>query len=457
MVRRNHIFDTCKETFKKYGYNSIETPSIEKRETLTGKYGEEGDQLIFNILPRGEKLIKALDRVTKESKEHNFETLTIRQINPRILPYLSEEALRYDLTVPFARYVAQHRNDIAFPFKRYQIQPVWRADRPAKGRYREFYQCDVDVVGSDSLFNEVELLQIIDEVFSALKIPVTIKINNRKILAGLAEVIGEEEKLMQITVAIDKLQKIGEEGVTKELLSKGISQASIDKLQPLLDLRGSYKTKVDKLRDFLSGSEIGLKGIEEVDSLMDSFQTAQSTDQTNDFKAVIELDVSLARGLNYYTGAIIEVVTKGFEGSICAGGRYDDLTGFFGLKDVSGVGISFGADRIYDVMVEQGLFLHQRMPPPRILIASLSDDGRERGLELASKLRSEGIYASLFPDKVKWQKLINHIGSNPIKYLGLIGDESFPIGHIKLKNVLTDETSFVQETELIELLQTDEA
>ena len=340
VAKRSYIFNTIKRVFETYGYSPIETPSFELSSTLLGKYGEEGDRLIFKILNSGDKVKKA---DLKALEEGNL---------PRFSNSLSEKALRYDLTVPFARFVVQHQNDLSFPFKRYQIQPVWRADRPQHGRYQEFYQCDADVVGSDSLLYEIEFVQIFDEVLCALRIPdFTIKINNRKILSGIAEVCGESDKIISITVAIDKLDKIGVDGVVKELKEKGVSEKAIEKISPLFNFTGDNKSQISQMRDYLSDSEIGMQGIDELKFVLDQI------DNLGVEKAKIEFDVTLARGLNYYTGAIFEVKANGVKmGSICGGGRYDDLTGIFGMKDMSGVGISFGADRIYDVLTELELF-----------------------------------------------------------------------------------------------------
>ena len=379
MVKRNYIFDTIKSVFKLYGYLPLETPAMENLSTLMGKYGEEGDKLLFKILNSGDFLSSVSNN---EIEERNI---------PRLTNKICEKGLRYDLTVPFARFVVQHQNEISFPFKRYQIQPVWRADRPQKGRYREFYQCDGDVVGSDSLLNEVELIQIVDEVYRRLKINVRLLINNRKVLAGIAETIGASDKLTDITVAIDKMDKIGAESVNAELREKGISEESIQKLQPILNLQGSNEEKLNSLQHILQESETGLKGVEE---LITVFQYIKELNIATDIK----LDLTLARGLSYYTGAIFEVKAKDAEiGSITGGGRYDDLTGIFGMKNMSGVGISFGADRIFDVMNQLDLFPKDTTTTTRILFVNFGKREEAFCLPLLKNLRDQGINAEIYP------------------------------------------------------------
>lgn len=383
VTRRNHIFSTIKEAFELFGFQPIETPSFENSSTLMGKYGEEGDRLIFKILNSGDYL-KKVDDTLLSSKESN-----------KVTPKISEKALRYDLTVPFARYVVQHQNEITFPFKRYQIQPVWRADRPQKGRFREFYQCDADVVGSDSLWQEVEFVQLYDTVFSKLGLTgTTIKINNRKILSGIAEVIGAKDKLIDFTVALDKLDKIGKEGVVKEMLEKGITESAIEKVDPLFNFSGTNIDKLNALTKMLATSEEGTKGVEELRFVTDSIASLGLQ------SATLTLDVTLARGLNYYTGAIFEVAApEGVKmGSIGGGGRYDDLTGIFGLKDVSGVGISFGLDRIYLVMEELGLFNDVSLPKPKVLFLNFNENEGLQKVKAIAELRSNGIKAELYPD-----------------------------------------------------------
>ncbi|MCG3164890.1 MAG: Histidine--tRNA ligase [Bacteroidia bacterium] len=443
MVKRNYIFDTIRSVYQRYGYLPIETPSMENTETLMGKYGEEGDRLIFKILNSGDYL-KDIDN----SKLNN-------QNSKALLSDISEKALRYDLTVPFARYVVMHRNEITFPFKRYQIQPVWRADRPQKGRYREFYQCDADVIGSNSLLNEVELIQIIDEVFSKLGVAVTIKINNRKILSGIAEVIGEKEKIIDITVAIDKLDKIGVDGVNKELQEKGISQTALIKLQPLISFKGNNSEKLDLLKNLLGNSEIGKKGIEEVESVFEKvkpFDYAQGDNKSSN----LELDITLARGLNYYTGAIIEVKVNHpgstFTGSICGGGRYDDLTGIFGLPDVSGVGISFGADRIYDVLEELKLFPDSASASTKVLVVNFGEAEENYALQIARQLRKAGINTELYPDAAKLKKQFAYADAKKIPFVITAGNDERIKGIVALKNMSNGEQFALSLAEAIEKL-----
>jgi histidyl-tRNA synthetase len=432
MVRRNYIFDTIRSVFKLYGYQPIETPAMENLSTLLGKYGEEGDKLLFKVLNSGDFL---------QNLPLNDNQLPTAS---KLAPLISEKGLRYDLTVPFARYVVQYRNDITFPFKRYQIQPVWRADRPQKGRYREFYQCDVDVIGSDSLLNEVELIQIIDAIFSALRINVKILINNRKILAGIAEVIGEAAKITDITVAIDKLDKIGTENVNTELAEKGISAKAIEKLQPILNLQGNTAEKLEKLQKLLENSAIGLKGIEEIKTVFGYFS------QLN-LKAEAELNLTLARGLNYYTGAIIEVKAMDVPmGSICGGGRYDDLTGIFGLPGVSGVGVSFGADRIYDVMKELNLFPPDNKATTQILFVNLGTEEEKFCLSLVSQLRKAGINSEIYPDASKLKKQMAYADGKTIPWVAIVGKDEMDAGVISLKNMNSGFQDKISINQLIE-------
>ncbi|MDR1054393.1 MAG: histidine--tRNA ligase [Prevotellaceae bacterium] len=417
MAKRNYIFDTIRGIFKLFGYLSIETPAMENLSTLMGKYGEEGDKLLFKILNSGNFL-----------KDIPESMLTEENTNALIVK-LCEKGLRYDLTVPFARYVVQHRNEITFPFKRYQIQPVWRADRPQKGRYREFFQCDIDVIGSKSLLNEAELIQIVDAVYLALKINVLIKINNRKILNGIAEVIGESDRLIDITVAIDKIDKIGLDAVKQELSGKGVSEKAIEQLQPILTISGTTNEKLDKLREVLTPSPTGMQGIDELHTIF-GYIDAMKIEQE------IELDLSLARGLNYYTGAILEVKAKDVEiGSITGGGRYDDLTGVFGLKDVSGVGISFGADRIYDVLTTLNLFPESTNKSTQVLFANLGKAEERYCLPVISRLREQGIAVELYPDKVKLGKQFEYADKRAIAFVVIVGENEMQKGMLTLKNM----------------------
>jgi histidyl-tRNA synthetase len=444
MMRRNFIFDTIRSVFKKYGYQPIETPAMENIETLTGKYGEEGDQLLFKIL--NSRPFEAKDE-KKQQMRDAFERTLQQNTNSDVL---TEKALRYDLTVPFARYVVQHQNEITFPFKRYQIQPVWRADRPQKGRYREFFQCDADVIGSDSLINEVELVQMIDEAFTAFGVPVTIKINNRKILSGIAEVIGEKEKIVDITVAIDKLDKIGVEGVNKELAEKGISEIAIDRLQPLISFSGDYNAKIELLNELISTSEIGRKGIEEVKYVFGLIGNGELK------TATCELDITLARGLNYYTGAIFEVkANKGtLTSSICGGGRYDDLTGIFGLPNMSGVGISFGIDRIFDVLNEVGYPEDVTAKEgTRVLFANFGGDDERHSLSLLKKVREAGIAAEIYLDAVKMGKQFKYADAKKIPFVAIIGENEIANNTITLKNMASGEQSSVTLEDLIAVLK----
>lgn len=443
MVKRNYIFDTIKSVFNLYGYSPIETPAMENIETLTGKYGDEGDQLLFKIL-------NSRPQDAKEGKKEQMleafkETLT-RSTNSAVI---TERALRYDLTVPFARFVVQHQNEITFPFKRYQIQPVWRADRPQKGRYREFFQCDVDVVGSNSLLNEVELINIIDNVFQKLNISVTIKINNRKILAGIAEYISAPELITDITIAIDKLEKIGLENVNKELNEKGLSEEALAKLQPVLMLTGTNFNKLAQLKEILKESETGILGISEMETVF-KFLENQGV------KTTVELDLTLARGLNYYTGAIFEVKANDVEiGSITGGGRYDDLTGIFGLKDVSGVGISFGADRIYDVMNQLELYPNTVTASTQVLLVNFGEQEQMYCLDVLKRLRNNNISAELYPDSVKLKKQMNYANNNNIPWVILIGQNEMETGELTIKNMKNGEQLNKPLEVIIDILSQD--
>lgn len=451
MVKRKYIFHTIEAVFRKYGFLPIETPSMEKTETLMGKYGEEGDRLIFKVLQRGEKIGRAINNIGKAQLQFG-ESTPLEKLNPEVftglLNNLSEEALRYDLTVPFARFVVQHQNELSFPFKRYQIQPVWRADRPQKGRYREFYQCDVDIVGSDSLLNEVELVQIFDEVLSNLKIPdFTIKINNRKILSGLAEVVNEPNKLIDITVAIDKLDKIGVEKVNEELRSKGVSEKAIEILEPLLTLKGSHEEVMNVITDLVSSSEVGKKGIEELNYVF------KKVKEIGLRTAKLEFSPSLARGLNYYTGAIFEVEANNVKiGSICGGGRYDDLTSVFGLKNLSGVGVSFGADRIYDVLKELDLFPKEMSTTTKILFVNFGDEEASYCLSIVKKIRDNGISAELYPDHAKMKKQMGYANAKNIPFVALVGSNEMTSNNLVVKNMISGEQNSYTFDELLEIL-----
>lgn len=434
VAKRNYIVNTIRDAFERFGFQPIETPSFENSETLMGKYGDEGDRLIFKILNSGDYLNKANESAYKE-KDSNKLTASI-----------SEKALRYDLTVPFARYVVQYQNDIEYPFKRYQIQPVWRADRPQKGRFREFYQCDADVVGSDSLWQEVEFIQLYDVVFSALKLKgVTIKINNRKILSGIAEVIGASDKLIDFTVALDKLDKIGEEKVKEEMLTKGITQEGISKLQPLFTMSGSFESQIESLKSILYTSEEGKKGIDEL-AFINSAITELGL-STSSF----QLDVTLARGLNYYTGAIFEVAAPKIVqmGSIGGGGRYDNLTGIFGMPNMSGVGISFGLDRIYLVLDELGLFPETVAKNVDVLFINFGDNEALFCLKAVKVLRTQGINAELYPDNAKMKKQMNHANKRNIPFVVLVGEEEINSNTYSLKKMITGEQFKVSLEDLI--------
>ena len=435
MAKRNYIFNTIKDVFLLYGFQQIETPAMENLSTLMGKYGEEGDKLLFKILNSGDFLRDASD-----------EMLSSRDCL-HLTPKLCEKGLRYDLTVPFARYVVQHRNELQFPFKRYQIQPVWRADRPQKGRYREFYQCDADVVGSDSLVNEVELISLIDEVFFRFGINITIKLNNRKILSGIAEMIGAPEKIVDITVAIDKIDKIGIDNVNAELKEKGLSDEAIATLRPLLELSGTNNEKISMLETLLASSEIGVKGIEELKYVI------SSADEMG-LRSTLELDVSLARGLNYYTGSILEVKANDVEmGSITGGGRYDNLTGVFGMDGVSGVGISFGADRIFDVLNTLNLYPADTCATTKVIFMNFGDAEAKRSLKYVMQLRKEGISAELYPESSKMKKQMTYANGKNIPFVAMVGETELAEGKVALKNMSTGEQELLDISKVIEKLK----
>ena len=435
MARRNYIFDTIRQAFKLYGYKQIETPAMENLSTLMGKYGEEGDKLLFKILNSGDYL-----------KPVGDEELTERNC-ARLASKLCDRGLRYDLTVPFARFVVQHRDELTMPFKRYQIQPVWRADRPQKGRYREFFQCDADVVGSDSLWNEVELLSLIDTVFRNLKIHTCIKLNNRKVLSGIAEVIGEADKLIDITGAIDKIDKIGIDKVNEELSQKGLNDEAISRLRPLLELSGSNSEKLQTLSELLASSEIGLKGIEELKEVLAGIDTLGH-------ECDVELDVSLARGLNYYTGTIIEVKALDVEiGSITGGGRYDNLTGVFGMSGLSGVGISFGADRIYDVLNQLNLYPEEISNTVKVIFVNFGQAEAVQSAKYIAQLRQQGISAELYPDSTKMKKQMNYANDNKIPFVAIIGETELQDGTIAVKNMNSGEQKTMSINELIDALK----
>ena len=430
MIKRTYIFDTIKSVFRTCGFQPLETPAMENLSTLLGKYGDEGDKLLFKILNSGDFLSGI---PSEETGQGNSNALSTK---------ICEKGLRYDLTVPFARYVVQHQNEISFPFKRYQIQPVWRADRPQKGRYREFYQCDVDVIGSRSLINEVELIEIVEKVFAKLGIAVTLKMNNRKILYGIAETIGHADKMIDITVAIDKLEKIGIDNVKAELREHGIDDAAIDRLQPILELRGDNRRKLSALRDVLSGSETGLKGVEELETVFGYVERLG-------IALAVELDLSLARGLNYYTGAIFEVKALDFAiGSICGGGRYDDLTGIFGMPDMSGVGISFGADRIYDVMMGLGLFPEEVNFSTRVFFTNLGQEEQAAALGLLRELRDAGVAAEIYPDCGKMKKQMEYANRRGIPYVVIVGSQELEAKAATVKDMRSGEQRQVPFGEL---------
>ena len=440
MVKRNYIYDTIKTVFKKYGYAEIQTPSMENLQTLTGKYGDEGDKLIFKILNSGEFL--------NEPKKKSFDFAQDDNSN-KLVSLISEKALRYDLTVPFARYVVMHQSEISFPFKRFQVQPVWRADRPQKGRYREFYQCDADVVGSSSLLNEAEFTLIYHEALTNLGLKdFDIKINNRKILSGIAEIIGKPELIVDMTVAIDKLDKIGFDGVTKELLERGFNNDDIEKLEPVIMLKGSNVEKLESLKSVLATSAIGLKGIAEIETVFN--YVSKLTTSISHLTSSIELDITLARGLNYYTGCIFEVKTNEVAmGSIGGGGRYDDLTGMFGLKDLTGVGISFGADRIYDVLEELNLFPASAAQGTKVLISNFDEAAELYALPILQQLRNQGIAAELYPSSAKLKKQMSYADGKNIPYVVLIGDDEMESGLLTFKNMESGEQEKLTIIEII--------
>ena len=435
MAKRNYIFDTIRSVYALYGFKQIETPAMETLQTLLGKYGEEGDKLLFRVLNSGDYLTKVSD---EQLAERNPLALSSK---------ICEKGLRYDLTVPFARFVVMHRDEIQLPFKRYQIQTVWRADRPQKGRYREFYQCDADIVGSDSLLNEVELVQIMDTVFQRLGIRVQIKINNRKLLSGIAEIVGEAEKIVDITVAIDKLDKIGLDKVNEELRTDGISEEAIAKLQPVITLSGSNEEKLKVMEDFLASSEVGMKGIEELRFILNAASQV-------DLKNELQLDLTLARGLNYYTGAIFEVKALDTPmGSITGGGRYDNLTGIFGMPGISGVGISFGADRIYDVLNTLDLYPKEITTDTQLLFINFGEKETSYCLPVVAKARQNGIRTEMFPDAAKMKKQMAYANANAIPYVALAGDDEIQKGVVTLKNMETGEQEQVTPEQLIEIVK----
>ena len=438
MAKRNYIFDTIRSVYALYGFQQIETPAMETLQTLMGKYGEEGDKLLFKVLNSGDFLSKVGEDELKDA-------------NPlRLAARICEKGLRYDLTVPFARYVVMHRDELQLPFKRYQIQPVWRADRPQRGRYREFYQCDADVVGSDSLLNEVELMQIVDTVFTRLGVNVQIKINNRKILTGIAEVIGEADKIVDITVAIDKLDKIGLDNVNAELRSDGISESAIEKLQPIIQLSGDNDQKLNVIRDVLKDSEIGLKGVEETAFILDTLKTVG-------LKNEIQLDLTLARGLNYYTGAIFEVKALDTPmGSITGGGRYDNLTGIFGMPGLSGVGISFGADRIYDVLNALDLYPKEAVTSTQLLFVNFGAKETEYCLPIVAKARAAGIRTEIYPDSSKMKKQMSYANAKAIQYVAIAGENEIAEGKITLKNMTTGEQQLLSPDEMVKIILNEE-
>ena len=438
MARRNYIFDTVKAVFKLYGFQQIETPAMENLSTLTGKYGEEGDKLLFKILNSGDFLAKANenDLSAKNSLKTTFQ--------------IAEKGLRYDLTVPFARYVVQYQSDINFPFRRYQIQPVWRADRPQKGRYREFYQCDVDIIGSNSLLNEYELIQIVDRIFTRLGINVTVKINNRKVLAGIAETIGEADRIIDITIAIDKLEKIGLEKVNEELAEKGVSESAIQKLQPILKLSGNNEEKLNKIEQVIAASETGSKGVEELRTIFGYLKSGNSG-------TAVELDLTLARGLNYYTGAIFEVKANDVQiGSITGGGRYDDLTGIFGLPDISGVGISFGADRIYDVMEQLSLFPKDQTISTKVLFVNFGKTEESYCLPLLEQARRAGIASEIYPSEEKMKKQLNYANKKGVKFVVLAGEAEIAKNEVTVKNMESGEQISINANLLISYIKDKE-
>lgn len=454
VARRNYIFQTIKTSFQRYGFSPIETPSFELASTLMGKYGEEGDKLMFQILRSGNYISKLNEAdVSSELFKNDYDKLNREQriqLN-RVTGKIAEKALRYDLTVPFARFVVQHKHEISFPFKRYQIQPVWRADRPQHGRYQEFFQCDADVVGSDSLIYEVDFVQLFDEVLSNLNVPsFTILINNRKILSGIAEISGEADRLIDMTVAIDKLDKIGMDGVVRELQSKGISELAIEKIKPLFELTGDSKERLTHMRTFLADSEIGLKGIEELEYVF------EQTEILGLERADLQFDVTLARGLNYYTGAIFEVKANGVKmGSICGGGRYDDLTTMFGLPNVSGVGISFGADRIYDILNELELFPTEIEKGIQVLFVNFGEKEQAHCQKLVKEMRKNGISCELYPNAAKMQKQMKYANDITAQYVAIVGESEMEENLIQFKNMLTGDQEEMSLEEVIQYLKSN--
>ena len=435
MARRNYIFDTIRSVFKLFGYAQIETPAMENLSTLMGKYGEEGDKLLFKILNSGDYL-RDVDQQLLDSRDY-----------VKLTPKICEKGLRYDLTVPFARFVVQHRNDLQMPFKRFQIQPVWRADRPQKGRYREFYQCDADVVGSDSLINEIELLQLIDEVFARLGIRIVIKLNNRKVLSGIAELIGAPEKITDITVAIDKIDKIGIDAVNAELIERGISQEAVDMLRPIITMGGSTGNRLQQLAQTLASSEIGMKGVGELREVI-------SGTEALGLRAELELDVSLARGLNYYTGTIIEVKAADVAiGSITGGGRYDNLTGVFGMPGLSGVGISFGADRIYDVLNALDLYPADTLSGPKVMFVNFGAAEAAAAMKMLKAMREAGIAAEIYPDEAKMKKQMGRADALGIPFVAIIGEDEMNTSTVTVKNMATGEQQRLTLPEAIDLLK----
>ncbi|WP_316792852.1 histidine--tRNA ligase [Pedobacter frigoris] len=441
MVKRNYIFDTIKTVFRKYGYAEIQTPSMENLSTLTGKYGDEGDKLIFKILNSGDYLSKVKPEMLAQAQSN------------AMISSISEKALRYDLTVPFARYVVMHQNEISLPFKRFQVQPVWRADRPQKGRYREFYQCDVDVVGSDSLLNEAEFILIYQEALSNLGLKdFTIKINNRKILSGIAEVIGKPELIIDMTVAIDKLDKIGLDGVTRELIERGFTEQDIEKLKPVILLEGTNEQKLESLKNVLGTSATGLAGIQEIETVFDYVKAMLGSGSV--LNPDVELDITLARGLNYYTGCIFEVKTNEVAmGSIGGGGRYDDLTGMFGLKGLTGVGVSFGADRIYDVLHELNLFPESAAAGTKVLISNFDKDAEKYALPILQQLRAAGIAAELYPSSAKLKKQMSYADDKHIPYVILIGSDEMQSGELTLKDMQSGQQEKLSVEAIVALLK----
>lgn len=434
MARRNYIFDTIRDVFRLFGFKQIETPAMENLSTLMGKYGDEGDKLLFKILNSGD-FLRSADRALIDAGDC-----------VHLTPQLCEKGLRYDLTVPFARYVVQHRSELQFPFKRFQIQPVWRADRPQKGRYREFYQCDADVVGSDSLINEIELLQLVDEVFARLNVSITIKLNNRKVLAGIAELIGAPDKIVDITVAIDKIDKIGLDNVNAELREKGLSEESIAALNPILSISGTLDERLAALQSLLSGSETGSKGVEELRTVIDGTMALG-------LRAELDLDVSLARGLNYYTGTIIEVKARDVQiGSITGGGRYDNLTGVFGMDGVSGVGISFGADRIYDVLNLLDLYPDETVASTRVMFTNFGPAEAATSMKMIKTMRAAGISAEIYPEQAKMKKQMGYADTAAIPYVAIVGETELADGRLTLKDMSAGTQQTVTLDEAIRIL-----